>query len=260
MLRSFRIFSCFFTYSPSYAVDSEIEIPIIEVSLHTGQHYDYEMSQLFFDELSLKALDYHFGVGSGNHGYQTGEMLKKIEEVLFKEKPHLVIVYGDTNSTPTGTLTAAELYIHMANVVINIGEVLYESVLLYSELAKGLSNILQRLELESKGYSLAAVHRAENTDEAERLRNNLKALQRIAQEGLPAIFPVHPRTLKASQSLSLDLSSTGLKMIEPGSFLNILVIEKNARAILTDFGGVRNKAFFCRVPCVTLREETEGVP
>lgn len=307
--------------------------PIHEVLVHTGQHYDYEMSQVFFDELGLKSPDYHLGVGSGTHAHQTGETLKRIEEVLLKENPDLVMVYGDTNSTLSGALAAAKLQIPVAHVeaglrsfnrrmpeeinrvltdhvsnllfcptetavanlrregfyhilnygetapnpltilqplnpcgrntplVINTGDVMYDAVLQYSELAEERSRILGELNLEPKGYALATVHRAENTDEPERLRSIFLGLEVVADRGLPVVVPLHPRTRKALSSLSPDrnFSSTPLSLIDPVSYYDVLVLEKNARVILTDSGGVQKEAFFFKVPCVTLREDTEWV-
>ncbi|MGC9019425.1 MAG: non-hydrolyzing UDP-N-acetylglucosamine 2-epimerase [Candidatus Bipolaricaulaceae bacterium] len=279
------------------------ESPIHEVLVHTGQHYDYEMSQVFFDELGLKAPDYHLGVGSGTHGYQTGEMLKRVEEVLLKEKPDLVMVYGDTNTTLAGALAAAKLHIPVAHVeaglrsfnrrmpeeinrvltdhvsdllfcptqtavenlrregitegVHRVGDVMYDAALLYLDLAERKSRILERLDLAPRSYALATVHRAENTDDLERLRAIFEGLGRIGREGLPVILPLHPRTRK--QVEALGLRSHAVRMLEPVSYLDMLVLEKNARVILTDSGGVQKEAFFFRVPCVTLREETEWV-
>jgi len=317
--------------------------PIQEILVHTGQHYDYEMSQVFFDELGLKAPDYHLGVGSGTHGYQTGEMLKRIEEVLLKEKPDLVMVYGDTNSTLAGALAAAKLHIPVAHVeaglrsfnkkmpeeinrvltdhlstflfcptetavenlrregftnilnaghllplnyrpetleprtthhgrltmhsaprptphapvVANTGDVMYDAVLLYLGLAEKKSQIMEQLGLKPKSYALTTVHRAENTDQPERLRAIFEGLERVAKEGLPVILPLHPRTRKQLNALSIRPEEVHL--IDPVSYLDMLVLEKNARVILTDSGGVQKEAFFFRVPCVTLREETEWV-
>jgi UDP-N-acetylglucosamine 2-epimerase len=277
--------------------------PIQEILVHTGQHYDYEMSQVFFDELGLKVPDYHLGVGSGNHGYQTGEMLKRIEEVLLKEKPDLVVVYGDTNTTLAGALAAAKLHIPVAHVeaglrsfnkkmpeeinrvltdhvsdllfcptqtavenlrregiekgVYLVGDVMYDAVLLYLDLAEKKSEIMERLGLEPKSYALATVHRAENTDQPERLRAIFEGLERVAEEGLSVILPLHPRTRKQLNALSIHPKK--VQVLDPVSYLDMLVLEKNARVILTDSGGVQKEAFFFRVPCVTLREETEWV-
>lgn len=278
------------------------DLPLVEILIHTGQHYDYAMSQVFFDELGLKAPDYHLGVGSGTHGYQTGEMLKRIEEVLLQEKPDIVVVYGDTNSTLAGALAAAKFHIPVAHVeaglwsfkksmpeeinrvltdhvstflfcptkvavenlekegitrgVYLVGDVMYDATLLYLEVAHRKSRILETLGLQPKEYALATVHRAENTPE--NLRRILKGLELVAQNGLTVVFPVHPRTRKAMNPLQLD-HPLPLKMIDPVSYLDMLVLERNARVILTDSGGVQKEAFFFRVPCVTLREETEWI-
>lgn len=271
--------------------------------IHTGQHYDYEMSQVFFDDLNLKAPDYHLGVGSGTHGYQTGEMLKRIEEVLLKEQPDLVLVYGDTNSALSGALAAAKLHIPVAHIeaglrsfkktmpeeinrvltdhistllfcptekavenlkregitegVRLVGDVMYDATLMYLELAETKSRILERLNLTPRSYALATVHRAENTDNPERLAAIFQGLRAIADDGLPVVLPLHPRTRKQVESLGISLSS--LLVLEPLSYLDMLILEKHARVILTDSGGVQKEAFFFRVPCVTLREETEWV-
>jgi len=311
---------------------------IQEVLVHTGQHYDYEMSQVFFDELGLKSPDYHLEVGSGTHGEQTGEMLKRIEEVLLEEKPHIVMVYGDTNSTLAGALAAAKLHIPVAHVeaglrsfnrqmpeeinrvltdhistflfcptetavqnlrregftnivsndhlissspphphtsapplpcpsaplVVNTGDVMYDAVLMYGELAEKKSTILNDLGLTPKSYALATVHRAENTDDPRRLSSIFRAFKEIAEMGLPVIVPLHPRTRdKLSEHRTLNLErrtlNSALRLIPPVSYLDMLVLEKNAKVILTDSGGVQKEAFFFRVPCVTLREETEWV-
>lgn len=293
----------FIKLAPIAKAMQKFEDTFIHQVVHTGQHYDYEMSQVFFDELGLKNPDYHLGVGSGTHGYQTGEMLKRIEEVLLEGKPDLVIVYGDTNSTLAGALAAAKLHIPVAHIeaglrsfkktmpeeinrvltdhvsnllfcptetavenlkkegitegVHLVGDVMYDAALMYLALAEQKSRILERLNLTPRSYALATVHRAENTDNAERLVAIFEGLQAIAQRGLPVVFPMHPRTRKKAKTLNLSLD--GLFILEPVSYLDMLVLEKNARVVLTDSGGVQKEAFFFRVPCVTLREETEWV-
>ncbi len=301
---------------------------IEEVLIHTGQHYDYRMSGVFFDELGLKAPDHHLGVGSGSHGQQTGDMLKAIEEVLLQIRPDWVIVYGDTNSTLAGALAAAKLHIPVAHVeaglrsfnrrmpeelnrvvtdrisdlllcptetavdnlrregfthvlndgrllpfdhgprtthngpvAANVGDVMYDSVLLYTELAEQKSDVLSRLGITTGEYALATVHRAENTDDPQRLRGIFEGLARVAREGLPVIAPLHPRTRQALSRTSnlppLGSSAPRLTLVEPVSYLDMLMLEKNARVVLTDSGGVQKEAFFFRVPCLTLRGETE---
>ncbi len=295
---------------------------IQEVLIHTGQHYDYEMSGVFFEELGLKSPDFNLDVGSGPHGYQTGEMLKKIEEVLLKEKPDLAIVYGDTNSTLAGGLAAAKLHIPLAHVeaglrsynrlmaeehnrvltdhmsdflfcptetavknlqnegfkniinsgklipknyrfpgnqevpvVINTGDVMYDAVLLYGELAQEKSSILDKLSLSTKNYALVTIHRAENTDNSENLKSIFKGLRDISQKGLKIVLPIHPRTQKRIREISIE--TQGLLLIDPVSYLDMLVLEESAKLIITDSGGVQKEAFFFKVPCITVRDETE---
>ncbi|HID95238.1 MAG TPA: UDP-N-acetylglucosamine 2-epimerase (non-hydrolyzing), partial [Candidatus Latescibacteria bacterium] len=273
------------------------------VLVHTGQHYDYEMSKLFFDVLELESPDYNLGVGSGPHGWQTGEMLKRTEEVLVKEEPDIVIVYGDTNSTLAGTLAAVKLHIPVAHVeaglrsfnnimpeeinrmitdrlstylfcpsptavenlaregitegVHNVGDVMYDALLHSIRVAEAKSNILDRLGLKPRSYLLATVHRAENTDEPDNLGSILKAL---GQTGRTVILPLHPRTRRRLEEFGLiDLlkGSSDVMVIDPVSYLDMLLLEKNADKILTDSGGMQKEAYWLGVPCITLRTETE---
>ena len=288
---------------------------IHEIFVHTGQHYDYLMDRVFFEELELPRPDYHLGVGSGSHARQTGMMLERIETVLKREKPEIVLVYGDTNSTLAGALTAAKLNIPVAHVesglrsynrsmpeeinrlitdhlaallfcptaqsvrnlekegiedgetrsVRNVGDVMYDSILHYSKLAEKKSTILKDLgfhnrqsAIGNRQYYLATLHRAENTDDPKRLKSILEALTEIGRE-IPVLLPLHPRTKKMMKTYGLFPKSRRIRWIEPVSYLNMLSLEKNARAILTDSGGVQKEAYWLRVPCFTLREETEWV-
>lgn len=275
---------------------------IEEVLVHTGQHYDYQMSQLFFQQLKLRSPDYNLEVGSDTQAKQTARMLEGIEEVLFKEKPDLVLVYGDTNSTLAGALAASKLNIPVGHIeagvrefkksmpeeqnrvltdhissflfcptrtavenlkregieegVYLVGDVMYDALLASLPLAEGYSKILQELDLKPSQYYLATIHRAENTDERENLFNLLTALNKL---DLPVIFPIHPRTKKAVAQYDLKDLLINLKVIEPVGYLDMLILEKNACAILTDSGGVQKEAYWLGVPCVTLREETGWV-
>ena len=294
---------------------------IREVFVHTGQHYDYLMDRVFFEELELPRPDYHLGVGSGSHARQTGMMLERIETVLERERPEMVLVYGDTNSTLAGALVATKLNIPVAHVesglrsynrsmpeeinrlitdhlatllfcptpqsvrnleregikdggttaVRKVGDVMYDSILYYSKLAEKKSTILKDLGLSLcsdlpnpqsafriPNYYLATLHRAENTDDPKRLKSILKALSEIGRE-MPVVLPLHPRTRKMMKTYGLFPKSRGIRWIEPVSYLNMLSLEKNARAILTDSGGVQKEAYWLKVPCFTLREETEWV-
>ncbi len=286
---------------------------IHEILVHTGQHYDILMDKVFFEELNLPKPDYHLGIGSGSHAKQTGLMLRRIEAVLQIERPEVVMVYGDTNSTLAGALAAAKLNIPVAHVeaglrsydqtmpeeinrlltdhlsaflfcptdqavrnllregiedgktrrVKNVGDVMYDSILYYSKIAEKKSAILKGLgllapdsPLRTPNYYLATLHRAENTDDPERLRSILKALDEIGRE-IPVILPLHPRTKKMMNAYHLFSRFKNVRFIEPLSYLNMLKLEKNAKAILTDSGGVQKEAYWFRTPCVTLREVTE---
>ena len=287
---------------------------IQEILVHTGQHYDYLMDKVFFEQLELPKPDYYLGVGSGSHGRQTGMMLERIEAVLEKEKPEVVMVYGDTNSTLAGALAAAKLSLPVAHVeaglrsynmempeeinrlltdhlstllfcptaqavrnllkegikeerpriVKNVGDVMYDSILYYSKIAERKSTILKDLGFDTShesrvtSYYLATLHRAENTDDSERLKFILRALNEIGKKN-PVVLPLHPRTKKMMRVYHLFSEFKSIKFIEPVSYLDMIKLEKNAKAILTDSGGVQKEAYWLRVPCFTLREETEWV-
>lgn len=274
-----------------------------EVLVHTGQHYDYGMSGVIFEELKLKMPDYDLEVGSGSYAQQVGEMLKRIEPVLRKESPDLVIMYGDTNSTLAGALAATSLNISVAHVeaglrsfnmgmpeeinrvltdrvshwlfcptessvmtleregitrgVHLVGDVMYDSVLHYANQAEQQSTIVHRLNLSPKSYAIATVHRASNTDDLEPLSQIFDALEEVSREFLPVVVPLHPRTRK--QLHQSRLSFEHIRFIEPLPYLEMLVLERHAKLILTDSGGVQKEAFFFQVPCVTLRDETEWI-
>lgn len=276
-----------------------------EVLVHTGQHYDDNMSDLFFWDLDIPKPDYNLGVGSGSHGAQSGEMLKLIEEVLLKERPDYVVVFGDTNSTLAGALAAAKLHIPVAHVeaglrsfnrqmpeeinrviadhlssllfcptktavknlaqegitdgVELVGDVMYEALLNNSQIAESRSTILKQLNLQPKEYFVVTVHRAENTDDGTRLQSILVALQELSSLH-PVIWPVHPRARKALESHHPSPQiNQSLHLIDPISYLDMLVLEKHSYVILTDSGGVQKEAYWFGVPCVTLRDESEWV-
>ncbi len=288
---------------------------IQEILVHTGQHYDYLMDQVFFEELNLPKPDYHLGVGSGSHAKQTGWMLQHIERVLVKQKPEAVIVYGDTNSTLAGALAAAKLNIPIGHVeaglrsyvrsmpeeinrvvtdhlstflfcptgqavknlkdeginsgrgrvVRKVGDVMYDSILYYSKLAERKSSILKDLGLSlstpnsglrTQNYYLATLHRAENTDDPKRLNSILSALNEIGRN-TPTVMPLHPRTRKMMKAYRLFRGFKNIKFIQPISYFDMLKLEKNAKSILTDSGGIQKEAYWLRVPCFTLRDETE---
>lgn len=278
---------------------------IREVLVHTGQHYDAEMSDVFFDELSIPRPNFNLGIGGGSHGSMTGAQLSGIESVILDEKPDLVLVYGDTNSTLAGALAAAKLHVPVAHVeaglrsfnrrmpeeinrvltdhvskilfaptdaaMVNlaregiengcflVGDVMYDAAIFYGEKAKNTSRILNVLGLKPKEYALATVHRAENTDDSGRLKLILSALS-LVSEKIDIVWPVHPRTQRLlEQEEFARLIAPGLHLIPPVGYLDMVTLERNASVIATDSGGVQKEAYFHKVPCVTLRNETEWV-
>jgi UDP-GlcNAc3NAcA epimerase len=280
--------------------------PIENLIVHTGQHYDAGMSDIFFAELRIPHAAVNLGVGSGHHGSQTGQMLAKIEQVLFETRSDMVVIYGDTNSTVAGALAAAKLHIPVAHVEAGVrsfnrrmpeeinrvvadhvsdlllaptptamenlekeglsrrailtGDVMYDAVLFNRELAERSSNILKQLALVPGEYGVVTVHRAENTDNEQRLGNLLTAFNDIAAGGLPLVFPIHPRTAKLLPVKFPAWSAhPRLHLIEPIGYLDMLCLVAHARVTLADSGGLQKEAFFLGCPCVTLREETEWV-
>lgn len=274
---------------------------ISEVVIHTGQHFDKQMSEVFFDELNIPKPRYNLGIGNLSHGAMTGRMIEGIENVLREEKPQVVVLYGDTNSTLAGAIAASKLSVPVAHIeaglrsrsetmpeeinrkvadllshslycptslavenlkeegikkrVYNVGDVMYDAALEFGRIAD------EKVDLDFWGvakdsYVLCTLHRAENTDSVERLSSILEALRSIATE-LPVIIPLHPRTRKRIASLESSSWMQGLNVIKPVSYLEMVGLEQSASAIITDSGGVQKEAFFHRVPCITVRDETE---
>lgn len=284
-----------------------------EVLIHTGQHYDYEMSKVFFEELEIPKPDYHLGIGSGMQGEQTGKMISEIEKVLIKEKPDITFVYGDTNSTLAGALASIKLKIPVAHIeaglrsfrmdmpeevnrvltdristilfcptktsienlkkegisnnckkkildinkryVYLVGDVMEEALNFFIPKIEKNKVILKELGLKEKKYLLITIHRAENTDNKERLLKVFKILEELSKD-FEIVFPVHPRTDKMIKEFNTKIPKN-IKIIKPVSYIKMLTLEKNSYAILTDSGGVQKEAFWLGIPCFTLRKETE---
>lgn len=275
-----------------------------EFLVHTGQHFDENMSRVFFDEMGIPEPSANLAISGGGHGSMTGKMLIRLEELIIEQKPDCVLVYGDTNSTLAGALAASKLNIPCAHVeaglrsdnrampeeinriltdhacdllfaptddavkrlklegippekVIRTGDVMLDAALLYGEKAKSEGTILDRLDLKEKKYALCTLHRAENVDSKEVLDWLVKGLGQIA-ENLPVLLPIHPRTkARLIEFELLDDIPSGIRLVDPVGYLDILSLESSAALILTDSGGMQKEAFFQKVPCVTLRSETE---
>ena len=280
------------------------EVGLKEMLVHTGQHYDSGMSDVFFEQLGLAAPTHHLGVGSLPHGAQTGRLLERLEQVMVAERPRTVVVYGDTNSTVAGALAAVKLHIPVVHVeaglrsfnrrmpeeinrvvtdhlsalclaptkmavqhlaaegitagVHFVGDVMYDSIRLFREqVGTHAPAVLDRLGVAPRAFVFATVHRAENTDDRARLLALFGALRRLARD-LPVVVPVHPRTRKALARAGWR-GAGGMRLIEPVGYLDMVCLERSARLIATDSGGVQKEAYFYSVPCVTLRAETEWV-
>ncbi len=284
-----------------------------EILVHTGQHYDKNMSELFFSELNIPFPDYNLAVGSSSHGMQTGRMLEKIENILLKEKPDGMIVYGDTNSTLAGALAASKLHIpvfhveaglrsynklmpeeqnrvltdHLSTLLLcptrtavnNLvkegitegvyftGDIMYDAVLRFFKLSEqrygsgvwlreiANSSNYNNLKLSENNYYLATIHRAENTDNKDRLQEIFEAFGELDK---PVLIPMHPRTRHLIGD-SISSLASNIIVIEPVGYLLMLYLTANSYMVLTDSGGLQKEAYFLKTPCTTLRDETEWV-
>ena len=277
---------------------------IEEIIVHTGQHFDANMSDVFFEQLDIPRPHHNLQIAGLNHGAMTGRMLESVEALMQKEEPDWVLVYGDTNSTLAGALAAAKLGVSIAHVeaglrshnpampeeinrvltdrisslllcptktaidnlqqegfpffqqrICNVGDVMFDAVLYYRERVKAEIR-LDTTGLEHKGYVLCTLHRQENTDDAIRLSSILGALREIVKD-LPVVLPLHPRTRhKVEQQHSPD-ALKGITVLEPLPYLEMQRLQMSAQLILTDSGGMQKEAYFHKVPCITLRDETE---
>ncbi|PHS68274.1 MAG: UDP-N-acetylglucosamine 2-epimerase (non-hydrolyzing) [Flavobacterium sp.] len=269
-----------------------------EIIVHTGQHFDENMSKIFFDEMQIPKPHYNLAINNLGHGAMTGRMMEEIEKVLLTEKPDWLLVYGDTNSTLAGALAAKKLHIKVAHVeaglrsfnmkmpeevnriltdrisdvlfcptqqaidnlekegyknidckVVNVGDIMYDSAMFFSTLSK------ENDKSTPNNYVLATVHRAENTDDFEKLKNIFKALDSIHKE-FPVVLPLHPRTKKL---LEVHGVSTKIHLIEPVGYLEMVSLIKNSKAVITDSGGLQKEAYFFKKQGFTLRDQTEWV-
>ena len=284
---------------------------IKEIIVHTGQHFDANMSDVFFEQMDIPRPNHYLKIANLSHGAMTGRMLEGIEELIQQEKPDWVLVYGDTNSTLAGALAAAKLHLPIAHVeaglrshnpampeeinrvltdrvsslllcptetavnnlekegfpykaitklrqqIVNVGDVMFDAVLYYRERALKEVN-LETFSLEHQNYAICTIHRQENTDQAERIKSILSALQSIAKD-LVVVLLLYPRTKAKISQYNLESFLENLYLLDPVPYLEMQRLQMSAKVILTDSGGMQKEAYFHRVPCVTLRDETEWV-
>ena len=292
-----------------------------ETIVHTGQHYDQNMSQVFFDELDIPSPDHNLHVGSQSHGMQTAQMITGLEAILLKETPDYLILYGDTNSTLAGAIAASKIHIPVVHIeaglrsfnkrmpeeinrvlcdhastllftptatglanlvresfptsnkppfspdhqgVFHCGDIMLDNSLYFAQRAARQSTILKRESLEHGKYLLVTIHRDNNTDDATRLTSIFEAIVQITEKNAcEAAIPLHPRTTKIlKKTLPAELyikisQSQQIKLLPPASYLDMIMLEKNAQIVLTDSGGVQKEAYFFRKPCIIARSETE---
>jgi UDP-GlcNAc3NAcA epimerase len=288
----------------SRVIRKDYEGIIEEVIVHTGQHYDHNMSSIFFDQLEIPTPKYNLNISGVTHGVMTGRMLELIEEVLIIENPNWVVVYGDTNSTLAGALAAIKLQIPIAHIeaglrsfnmkmpeevnriltdsvatllfcptetavenlnkqgitygVHNVGDVMFDVALYYKSLDENTCKTLVTIGVNKGEFVLATCHRAENTDNLVRLEQICQGLADLANQ-IEVILPLHPRTRRLLSNAGLISVLKGVRILEPLPFMDMFDLERAAKVIITDSGGVQKEAFFYGVPCITMREETEWV-
>ena len=272
---------------------------IEEVIIHTGQHFDANMSDIFFDEMKIPKPHYNLNINGLSHGAMTGQMIEKIEEVVLKEMPDWVMVYGDTNSTLAGAIVASKLHIKLAHIeaglrsfnmkmpeevnriltdrvsnilfcptdaaiqnlsnegydklnikVVKSGDVMQDGAIFYKNLA-----VKPNVELKDD-FILCTIHRAENTDDKNRLKNIFEALNEIGKKK-QIILPLHPRTKNILENLKLNIKN--LTIINPVGYLEMVWLIDNCSFVMTDSGGLQKEAYFFEKQCITLRDETEWV-
>ena len=307
----------------SRAIKRQYSDHFTELIVHTGQHYDKDMSDIFFDELEIHKPDYNLGVGSAKHGRQTSMMITGLEEVLLKEEPDCVLLYGDTNSSLAGALAASKLHFPVIHIEAGLrsfnkrmpeeinrimsdhsstllfaptntafknlmnegfrpensppytidnpkiyltGDIMYDNALFFAELAeRKKASLLDQLKVQRNNFILATIHRDINTDDPARLESILTMFRSLAEEyTIPFVLPLHPRTTISLKNnlgrlYSELLECQFIRIIHPVSYLEMILLEKSCRMIITDSGGVQKESHFFRKPCIVLRKETEWV-
>ncbi len=307
----------------SRAIRNNYSDNVTEITVHTGQHYDKELSDVFFDELEIHKPDYNLGVGSAGHGRQTSLMITGIEEVLVREKPDCVVLFGDTNSTLAGALAASKLHFPVIHIEAGLrsfnkmmpeelnrimsdhastllfaptnaafknlmsegfkpensppysidnpkiyltGDIMYDNSLFFAKMAdKKKIKFFDELSIDRDNFILTTIHRDTNTDDVDRLKTILETLKSLAeQNSVTFVMPFHPRTIISLKNSLVSLAdelfnSRFIKIIPPVSYLEMILLEKHSRMIITDSGGVQKESHFFKKPCMVLRKETEWI-
>lgn len=307
----------------SRAIRLHFSSKLEELTVHTGQHYDKELSEVFFDELEIHKPDFNLGVGSAHHGRQTAMMISGIEEALLNEKPDCILLYGDTNSTLAGAIAAVKLHFPVIHIEAGLrsfnksmpeelnriisdhsstllfaptnaafknlinegfrpenqppytidnpkiyftGDIMYDNSLFFAELAeKKKSYLFSEMSLDRDNFILVTIHRDINTDDPARLQSIMSTLHEMAEEyKIPFVMPFHPRTMNSLKTSLMPLydelrKSSFIRIIPPVSYLEMTLLEKTCRMIITDSGGVQKESHFFRKPCIVLRRETEWI-
>jgi len=260
--------------------------------IHTGQHYSYNLDKVFFENFDLEKPRYNLEVGSGTHGKQTGEILKRIERVLIDEKPELVLVEGDTNTVLASALAASKLHIKVGHVEAGlrsfwkwmpeeINRVLTDHIsdLLFAPTEIARNNLLnegiregvyivgntivdslklKKIEKIEKDFILLTLHREENADDPEKLKSIIKGTEMISEYfDTPVIYPIHPRTEKNLKKFGIEINEKFIKLVDPLNYFKFLSYLKSCKFVLTDSGGVQEEACILKIPCITLRDNTE---
>lgn len=275
---------------------------IAEVIIHTGQHFDANMSEIFFEEMGIPEPRYSLDINCLSHGAMTGRMMERIEEVLKIENPDYVLVYGDTNSTLAGALSAKKLNLNVIHIeaglrsynmampeeinriltdrisdilfcptelavqnlkkegfdnfpskVVLCGDVMEDAAKYFAAIAEKKSSILEKLKLQKNEFVICTIHRAENTDNIERLKRIVLSLNEISKKH-KVVIPLHPRTHKILQDNSINIKGI---VMPPIGYLDMLTLLSTCNLVLTDSGGIQKEAYFFNKFCITLRDETE---
>lgn len=270
--------------------------------VHTGQHYDPMLSDVFFADLSIPDPDVHLGVGSGSHGEQTGAMLSRMDAVLARQRPDWVLVYGDTNSTLAGALSAVKLHLRVAHLEaglrsfnrrmpeehnrvltdhaadlllaptevamahlgaeglatrsVQVGDVMVDVLLAVRDELADTAAVLDRLGMPPGEFSVATIHRADNTDDPHRLAAILQALSLVDH---PVLLLAHPRLRERARAHGISLDVGSVTTRDPLPYPDLVAAVAASRGVVTDSGGLQKEAFVLRVPCTTVRPETEWV-